>query len=215
VTGNLSFLVIAAGGFDIGHTCALTASGTAYCWGANDQGQLGGGTADAGATAHPVPAQVSGGLEFTSLTAGLGKHSCALTSQGAAYCWGENAFGALGNGSDETRTAPVAVGGGLNFIRLTAGGYIGHTCGVAVSGAAYCWGENSVGQVGDGSTLDRLGPTSVSGGLTFTSIDAGFRHTCGRASTGVVYCWGSNGARQLGINSNTSTSAPTRVVGQP
>jgi len=215
VTGNLTFRAIAGGGFDIGHTCAITVSGIAYCWGANDQGQLGLGTSDGGATPHPIPAPVSGGLEFTSLTTGLGQHTCALTVAGAAYCWGENAFGALGNGSDDSRAAPVAVSGGLTFLQLAAGGYIGHTCGLSGGGTAYCWGENSVGQVGDGSTLDRLGPSPVSGGFTFTSIDAGFRHTCGLASTGVLYCWGSNGARQLGINSNEFKVSPTRVVGQP
>jgi alpha-tubulin suppressor-like RCC1 family protein len=216
VTGNLIFSVVAAGGFDIGHTCALTISGVAWCWGANDQGQLGGGIADAGAIPHPVPALVAGGHAFTFLTAASAKHTCALIGSGAAYCWGENAFGALGNGGTENRTSPVAVSGGMAFVAVTAGGYLGHTCGLSASGAVHCWGENSVGQVGDGSTLDRLGPSPVAGGLTFTSIDAGFRHTCGRASTGTLYCWGSNGARQLGINSDAfSAASPTRVVGQP
>ncbi|HYO45922.1 MAG TPA: hypothetical protein VEY33_04455, partial [Gemmatimonadota bacterium] len=119
---------------------------------------------------------VSGGLTFTALTAGLGTHTCGLTSTGAAYCWGSNFFGALGNGSSTNSPVPVPVSGGLAFVQLTAGGFLGHTCGRTGSGAAYCWGDNERGQIGDGSTVDRLTPTAVTGGLSFTGLDAGFRH---------------------------------------
>src|SRR5262249_41470759 len=76
-------------------------------------------------------------------------------------------------------------------------------------------GENEKGQVGDGTTVDRLAPEAVFGGLIFTSIDAGFRHTCGRDNTGTLYCWGSNGAGQLGNNTNTQSTVPSPVFGQP
>jgi alpha-tubulin suppressor-like RCC1 family protein len=213
VTGGLTFRLVAAGGFSIGHTCALTTSGDASCWGDNERGQLGRGTSDV--AAHPTPAPVSGGLTFAVVTAGLGRHSCGRTAAGAAYCWGENSFGALGSGSTTDSPVPVPVSGGLAFVQLIAGGFIGHTCGLTGSGAAYCWGDNEVGQVGDGTTVDRLAPSAVTGGLAFTSLDAGFRHTCGRASTGTLYCWGSNGAGQLGTNSNSPSAVPVKVVGQP
>ena len=158
---------------------------------------------------------MSGGLAFAALTAGLGRHSCALTAVGAAWCWGENTFGALGNRSRKDSAVPVAVSGRRTFIQLVAGGFIGHTCGLVASGAGYCWGENGVGQVGDGTTVDRSAPSAVRGGLTFTSVDAGFRHSCARASSGTVYCWGSNGAGQLGNNSNSHSSVPVKVFGQP
>lgn len=217
VTGGHTFRRIAAGGYANGHTCALTSGGDVYCWGDNERGQLGLGTGGAVAdlTAHPEPARVIGELPFTAVAAGLARHACALTVTGAAYCWGENTFGALGDGSSRPSPVPVAVQGGLALTQVIAGGFIGHTCGLTASGAAHCWGENEVGALGDGSTVDREEPTAVAGGLSFTSLDAGLRHTCGRATTGAVYCWGSNGAGQLGINSTILVVVPTKVVGQP
>ena len=213
VTGSLNFQLVAAGGSSIGHTCGLTDLGAAYCWGDNAGGQLGLATFDL--NPHPLPGPVSGGLVFKGLTVGLGSHSCGLTDLGAAYCWGQNPFGALGNGSTMRSAVPVAVAGNLSFNQLTAGGFVGHSCGVIDGGAAYCWGDNEPGQVGDGTTTDRLVPTAVAGDLTFLSVDAGLRHTCGRASTGTVYCWGSNGAGQLGNNSNDLSTVPAKVFGQP
>lgn len=213
VTGGLSFEIVTAGGFDIGHTCGIIAGGAAYCWGDNERGQLGIGTTDL--APHPVPGLVSGGLTFVSLTAGLGRHTCALTDVGAAYCWGENTFGALGDGSGADKSSPVVVSGGLVFDQLIAGGFIGHTCGLSDAGAAYCWGENERGQVGDGSTTDRSSPSAVVGGLVFASLDAGFRHTCALSTSGTLYCWGSGASGQLGTGSTSQSNVPVKVFGQP
>jgi Alpha-tubulin suppressor and related RCC1 domain-containing proteins len=221
VTGGQTFQQIVAGGFDPlsgsegeaqGDTCGLTTDGNAYCWGDNERGQLGTGAADL--NTHPEPAPVEGDLIFTSLTAGLGRHVCGLTGAGAAYCWGENSFGALGDGTNVDRPAPVPVSGGLSFVQVIAAGFIGHTCGRVGSGAAYCWGDNEVGQIGDHSTTDRLEPAAVFGGRSYSILDAGFRHTCG-LTAGTLYCWGSNGAGQLGNNTNTAQDSPARVFGQP
>ena len=219
VTGGHTFRVIAAGGFTVGHTCAVTTSGNAYCWGDNERGQLGtgtGGFGDEDLTSHPIPAPVSTELTFTAVTAGLGRHTCGFTDTGDAYCWGENTFGALGNESTEDSSVPASVSGLYDFVQLVAGGFIGHTCGITAedTGFAYCWGENETGQVGDGSTFDRLRPSAVAGGLTFTRLDAGFRHTCGSTSSG-LYCWGSGGAGQLGTNSTDRSAVPKKVLGQP
>jgi alpha-tubulin suppressor-like RCC1 family protein len=213
VSGGLAFQVVTAGGFEIGHTCGVVAGGVAYCWGDNEQGQLGTGSADF--DPHPLPMAVSGAFAFVSLTAGLGSHTCGLLGSGAAYCWGENTFGALGDGSTTPRATPVPVSGGLVFTALKAGGFIGHTCGLTDGGSGYCWGENERGQVGDGSTTDRLSPSPVAGGLLFADLDAGFRHTCARTTSDVLYCWGSGAAGQLGINSTSHVNAPAKVLGQP
>lgn len=213
VGGGHTFQQIVAGGFNIGHTCALAVDGAAYCWGDNEKGALGLGTMDL--NGHSVPAAVAGGLVFASLTAGLGGHTCGRTAAGVAYCWGENTFGGLGNGSTNSTSLPDEVSGGHSFTQLIAGGFIGHTCGLVAGGAAYCWGENERGQVGDGSTVDRLEPSAVVGSLSFEIVDAGFRHTCGRTGTGVVYCWGSGATGQLGINSVNPSSQPRKVLGQP
>ena len=213
VTGGHSFQRIAAGGFTFGQTCALTTADEAYCWGDNERGQLGIGSADL--NPHHTPEPVSGGLTFHALTAGLGRHTCGLIAGGAAHCWGENSFGALGNNSTSDSPVPVPVSGGLTFAHLVAGGFIGHTCGLTGGGTAYCWGENERGAVGDRSNVDRLEPAAVDGAHSFQTLDAGFRHSCGRTTTGTVYCWGSNGAGQLGIDTDSPQNAPTKVVGQP
>jgi alpha-tubulin suppressor-like RCC1 family protein len=218
VTGDHTFQLIVAGGFNIGHTCALTNDGDAYCWGDNERGQLGNGDGGFGQedlAPHPVPAPVVDAPTFVSLTAGLGRHICGLTSTGDAYCWGENSFGALGDRTTGDKAEPVPVYGGLEFSLVIAGGYIGHTCALTTGAAAYCWGENSVGQIGDNSLIDRLAPAAVFGGHSFTTLDSGFRHTCGLTTTGTLYCWGSGGAGQLGTGSDTQESVPTKVVGQP
>jgi alpha-tubulin suppressor-like RCC1 family protein len=110
---------------------------------------------------------------------------------------------------------PVEVSGTIDFLQVVAGGFIGHSCGWTASGVARCWGENERGQVGDGSTFDRLEPSAVAGDLSFTSLDAGFRHTCGSASSGATYCWGSGAAGQLGTNSTLMNEVPMAVQDPP
>lgn len=218
VTDGRTFELITAGGFAIGHTCALTSSGDAFCWGDNERGQLGLATGGLGAedlTPHPFPTRVLSSVSFVALTAGLGRHTCGLTNTGAAFCWGENTFGALGNDSMSDSAVPVAVFGGLVFAQLVAGGFIGHTCGLPANGIAHCWGENERGQLGDGSHIDRLTPSPVAGGLSFTAVAAGFRHTCALATTDTPYCWGSGAAGQLGNDSMNSSAVPVAVLGLP
>jgi len=211
-----TFQQIAPGGSDSrGFTCGVTTSGTTYCWGSNARGQLGQGTRDF--TRHPLPAPVSGGLAFTLLATGLGDHACGLTVAGAAYCWGGNSDGALGDGSTIDSFLPLAVSGGLSFQKLATGGNeeLGLTCGLTTTAAAYCWGENGVGTVGDGSTSGRRTPVAVAGGRQFESITMGFRHVCARTTSGTVYCWGSGRIGQLGANSTSSSALPVKVAGQP
>ncbi|MGH7538360.1 MAG: Ig-like domain-containing protein [Gemmatimonadales bacterium] len=160
VSGGLSFRALASGSR---HTCALALDGSAWCWGANGSGQLGNGSR----TVARTPVAVSGGLTFTSITAG-NFFSCGITATGAAYCWGDGAAGQLGSDASlemcETgpgSTAPVAIAGGIGFRVLSAGST--HTCGLATSGLAYCWGDNRAGQVGDGTVINRSTPVLVAG----------------------------------------------------
>lgn len=213
VAGRLTFASLTAGGF---HTCGATTSGAVYCWGDNEFGQLGLNSIPPYSSAMPVA--VATGLRFASLTAGSA-HTCGLTSAGAAYCWGLNTDGQLGDGSNDASTAnvhstPVAVVGGLTFTSLTAGS--DYTCGVTSSGAAYCWGANYYGQLGDGSMTVRPAPVAVAGGLTFANLTAGAYHTCGVTSGGAAYCWGSDGSGELGDGlgaSETESHTPVAVAG--
>jgi len=132
-----------------------------------------------------------------------------VTTSGAAYCWGSNAFGQLGDGTTTQRLVPTPVAGGLTFTAVSAGWW--HTCGITTSGAAYCWGNN--GFLGDGTNTGRLVPTPVAGGLTFTTLSAGPGETCGVTTSGAAYCWGYNAFGQLGDGTTANRLIPTPVAG--
>ena len=196
---------IAAGYF---HTCALTSSGRAKCWGLNDYGELGDGT-----TANRLtPMDVSGLISDISAIAAGGAHTCALTSSGGAKCWGWNKYGQLGDGTTTDKLTPVDVSGLTSGISAIAAG-VAHTCALTSSGGAKCWGWNKYGQLGDGTTTDKLTPVDVSG-LTsgISAIAAGFYHTCALTSSGGVKCWGANSYGQLGDGTAWRTT-PVDVVG--
>ena len=196
----VSFVALTTG---FGHVCGLTTGQAAYCWGANDRGQLGRGYAYN--TFEPVPSPVAGGIAFASLSAS-GNHTCGVSVDGSGYCWGENA-GQLGDGTDNERWAPVRVSGGLTLAGVSAGRT--HTCGVTTQGAAYCWGDNGAGELGDGDVSEpKLSPVPVFGGLLFVQVAAGGDITCGITTDHASYCWG----RPRGAYA-TFLDQPNRVPG--
>ena len=126
--------------------------------------------------------------------------SCALTQTGRMYCWGENRFGELGDSSRTVRPAPVPVQSESTFTFLAGTQGTSRTCAITRSGAAYCWGYNLNGEVGDGSVTDRWVPTLVSGGISFANISTSY-HTCGVDRGGASYCWGPDLSGALGRGS--------------
>lgn len=149
---------------------------------------------------------------LVSETVSMGReHSCGLTISGAAYCWGANEAGQLGDGTTTDRHTPVAVSGNLTFTHISAGD--AHSCGLTSSGIAYCWGGNNVGQLGIGTTGNRHTPMAVAGGITFRTIDAGHLHTVGVTTTGAAYAWGWNAYGQLGTGVSGDRNTPTVVAG--
>ena len=205
VSTTRHWTTLSAGG---DHTCGLTATingsleGTALCWGANGSGQVGDGTT----SSQSVPTSVSTSLTLKGISAGY-RHTCAVTASstfsvsGLAKCWGLNTDGQLGDGSTANSTSPTTVAGSITWAAVVSGGTStgSHSCGMAQSGSAYCWGANTSGQVGDTTTTSRNSPTAVTGSLIWQSISMGASHTCGVTTGLVPNCWGKNETGQLGM----------------
>lgn len=205
VLGSLTWAQLDTGA---GFTCGLTLEGVAYCWGANDSGQVGTGAVVSGESVLE-PARVTGDTRFASLSVGA-YQTCGLTDDGTAWCWGFNDHGQLGDGTMGSRGEPTPVSGDLRWSQLSVGRL--HTCGLAMDGKVYCWGRNDQGQLGDGSTSNALEPRPVASQKGFTIVFAGGDHTCALATRGEAYCWGTNAAGQLGVGDFENRSLPTRVV---
>jgi serine/threonine protein kinase/alpha-tubulin suppressor-like RCC1 family protein len=191
------------------HSCALSRSAAVYCWGANDDGQLGTGDNQD----HASPVRVVGERSYKAVAAG-GGYSCALTLTGETYCWGRNSYGQLGTGSTASASVPAKVATGVRFVALAAS--TSHTCALDAVGTAYCWGQNGYGQLGDGSTILRTVPVQVSGvggaSLYFRSIATGNFHTCAVSAEGQPYCWGRNSYGQLGTGGMEGHETPVAVT---
>jgi len=193
--------IVAAGGR---HSCAVETNGSAYCWGANDQGQLGDGTRDD----HTAPALVAGDLSFSQLSAGA-SHTCAVSRDGDAYCWGNNDRGQLGDATTLERDSPVRVAAPEPVKAVRAG--FSHSCALARSGQIFCWGSNAYGQLGTGTGLTSPRATAVVGDLRFGALAVGWNHTCAITLGGDLYCWGSNNGGQIGDGTRDDRRTPTRV----
>jgi alpha-tubulin suppressor-like RCC1 family protein len=169
-------------------------------------------------TPSTTPVAVAGGLAFASLSARF-SFTCGVTLSGAAYCWGDNTNGTLGNGTAQSSTTPIAVSGGLTFASVSTGAW--QTCGVTRSGAAYCWGQNNFGELGNGTTTSSRTPVPVSGGLAFASLSANggtsggsnFGQACAITQSAAAYCWGYSSFGFLGNDHPTTNPTPVAVSG--
>jgi alpha-tubulin suppressor-like RCC1 family protein len=206
VSGSYTWTAIMSG---TANTCGLTTSGDIYCWGLNNTGEIGNGTTTNSSTPTAI---VAGNNKFSSLSvkgngaSGIDGTNCALTTGSVEYCWGNNVKSQIGDRSTTARSKPTAV----NWVNVNVATTIssgGRTnCAIRGNGVAYCWGDNSSGQVGDGSTAPRAQPSMVIGGYTWASISTGYNPTtgdattCGVTTSGAGYCWGSNKAGQVGVD---------------
>lgn len=154
VLGDLSFSVVRAGQF---MTCGLTTSGELYCWGFDGSGGLGRGSTYGGSFSRPQ--RVASSQRYVSLSTG-GQHSCAVTAEGLAYCWGWNMYGNLGTGNLDDSYAPVRVAPDLRWTSIEV--RFLHSCGVTAAGEAFCWGSETDGELGMKSPPDRC---TVGGGV--------------------------------------------------
>lgn len=203
-----------------GFACALDSDGRAYCWGRNNSGQLGDGSASGGLSRVPVAVSTTGALAGTSLTqiSSGNEHTCVLDD--TIYCWGANVAGQLGDSSTLNKDVPVAVtmtsipGGRASAIGV---GW-DSSCALSATGSAYCWGNNDIGQLGNGtwgagnnaSTPTAVSTAGVLGGRTLEGISINRRSAC--AWDDSVYCWGDNGNGQLGVGSQPPWESFTPVA---
>jgi hypothetical protein len=193
--------------------CASMNDGTVRCWGDdNRSGQLG----NASREKRLVPIEVAGLSGVVAVSAGW-QHACALTTEGGVKCWGENGNGQLGDGTTTSRADPRDVAGLTSGVSAIAAGQY-HTCALTDAGAVKCWGANDWGQLGDGTTTDRLLPIDVAGlesGVVSIASGLGPR-TCAISTDRTALCWGGNEYGALADGSREPyRSTPTPVAGLP
>nr|WP_232433780.1 Ig-like domain repeat protein [Salinispora arenicola] len=189
---------------------ALTSAGTVLAWGDNSAGQLGDGTTTD--SSIPVTVDLPAGTTVTAVAAG-DRHSLALTSTGTMLAWGENFIGQLGDGTTTRRSTPVAVDlpTGITITAMAAGDR--HSLALTSAGTVLAWGDNSAGQLGDGTTTDSSTPIAVDlpTGTTITTVAAGAYHSLALTSADTLLAWGYNIFGQLGDGSTTDRSTPIAV----
>jgi alpha-tubulin suppressor-like RCC1 family protein len=199
-------------------SCARRQNGSVTCWGGNASGQLGDGTT----TGRTTPATNVMGLPAAPIALATGaSHACARFADGTGACWGNNAYGQLGDGSQNDRRTAVTMP--VNAIeQIAAGGYStgegtgGQTCALHTQGTLSCWGSNNFGQLGIGtmSSTPSLTPVTVTGIADAVELTMGRYHVCVRhgAGGGMVSCWGRNASGQVGDGSNNDRAVPTLVA---
>ena len=210
VSGNLKFANLAAGEW---HTCGVTTTGDAYCWGENWNGKIGDGTSG---TNRDTPTRVSGTTTFASIAAG-DNHTCGLATSGVTYCWGYNGSGQLGDNSYTSRTIPGPVNPILNlsFSRIASRG--DKTCGWTTTAVAdvYCWGRTVEFEAYRYSVVQSSSnPTLSSNHSSLLSGVIGNRHECGLSATGTASCWGNRRYGQFGDGTFGYKATPVLVAGQ-
>jgi len=193
------------------HTCATKQDGTLWCWGLNANLQLGDGS-----VSYRMAPGLVGGSDWSQLATGL-YHTCATKQDKSLWCWGGNTVGQLGNafapllakGAQGGTSEPFQVIGAWNSVSAGQA----HTCGIMSDLSLWCWGDNSNGQLGNGTQDNSSVPVAVVAlNQTWASVAAGSTHTCALATNGTLWCWGDNLYGKLGTGSAGSQLLPTRVV---
>lgn len=200
--GNQGFQSIATGG---SHSCGISRTNKAYCWGDGFSGQVGNSMLDFA----QEPFAVKADLAFRTVVAG-DRHTCGLTTNGRVYCWGSNKDAQLGNETRDDRSVPDSVVSDQIFLSIGAGG--SHSCGLTNRRQLFCWGQNVDGRLGDGTRSLRAVPTLAAAGQLFTRVSAGSGHTCALTTAGHAMCWGGNARGQLGSGAATNYSATPVLV---
>ncbi|MCY1056809.1 DUF4215 domain-containing protein [Nannocystis sp. SCPEA4] len=196
------------------HHCAIRAAGDVWCWGDNLDSQLGPLAPAPGDKSQPV--EVTGMPAAAAIDAG-DDHTCVLDTAGLVWCWGDNNQRQLGHGGndvvDDATPTAVTMPGGLAAVDLGLGD--DHSCAVLVDGSVACWGDDALGQLGDGvAGTDSGSATLVPGleGMVFVDVEGGQFDTCATTNLGELYCWGQNADGQLGDGTTINSATPLPVA---
>ena len=213
VASSQTFAMISIGNW---HSCMTSTSGTAWCWGSNEDGQLGaasaqrcmGGNIDCSA----VPLAVGGMQVFASM-ASSEVHSCGLTAAGAAWCWGIAPQLGDGGGRSGAVLVPVAVAGGHVFTKIVASTSAPITCGFESDGSPWCWGSGfAFGTKGPTPSATPLRWDAIAN-VVWTQFSIGQGHSCGLDAAGKAWCVGSSLNGLLGDGSGVASAKPVAVAG--
>ena len=198
------------------NVCSILNNGSLYCWGDDSYGQLARGSVTGSDSWVPLHVDFGAGVAVAQIDLGS-QHVCAIVDNGSLYCWGRNSNGALGNGSagfSQSTGTPswVDLGTGRTAVAVSAGGF--HTCAIVDNGSLYCWGLNSGGQAGIGSTVSSITTpqwVNLGVGRTAIAVSAGSQHTCAILDNGELKCWGQdyNGALGNGVGTSSYTIPQT------
>ena len=210
VSGHATDWAAVSAGFQ--HTCAVKTDHSLWCWGWNDAGQLGDGTTTV--QPNPVPVQVSGhATDWAAVSAGY-QHTCAVKTDHSLWCWGGDDYGQLGDGTTTSSLVPVQVSGHATDWAAVSAGSLYSTCAVKTDHSLWCWGWNSFGELGDGTTTSSLVPVQVSGQATdWAAVTVGQYHTCAAKTDHSLWCWGYNANGNLGDGTTARSRVPAQVSG--
>lgn len=200
------FLAASAGNY---HTCAITVAHRALCWGLNGDGQLG---TDSTTNRYSPAAVANLDVDVVAISAG-GATTCAVVADGSVYCWGNNQYGQIGDGTTERRLTPARVTGLANATSVSASS--AHVCATSGAGTVVCWGWEYHGRLGNGAGSVngyQMTPVEVSLVAPATQIATGGDFGCARLTTGRIACWGGNDYGQLGTGSQVYSSVPVLVA---
>ena len=205
VSGGTNWKQVAGGQ---SHAAAIKTDGTLWTWGYNAQGQVG----DNSITHRSSPIQtVSGGTNW-KLVAGGKYHTVAIKTDGTLWLWGYNSGGQLGDNTSTHRSSPVqTIAGGTNWKSVSGGS--AHTVAIKTDGTLWTWGQNTLGQLGDNTRINKFSPVqTIAGGTNWKSVSSGIAYTAAIKTDGTLWLWGHNNYGQLGDNTIVHRSSPVQTV---
>jgi alpha-tubulin suppressor-like RCC1 family protein len=203
VGGDTNWAQLSVGGANV---AAIKTTGTLWMWGINGAGQLGDNTT----VSKSSPVQVGALTNWGQVSTSNGTHTLAVKTDGTLWAWGSNGNGGIGNGTTADRSSPVQIGALTNWSKVAASQQ-GNSLAVKTDGTLWAWGNNSVGQLGDNTTVSKSSPVQI-GALTNWATPTAGGSVCGALKTdGTAWVWGFNLYGMIGDNTTVSKSSPVQV----